>query len=61
VNRNTANLWYNHFREKILNYQEEVLGQMSGEIEQDESYFGGPRKKLHAGDRRKRGRERKCS
>jgi transposase len=56
VNRNTANLWYNHFREKILNYQEEVLGQMSGEIELDESYFGGPRKKLHAGDRRKRGR-----
>ena len=29
---------------------------MSGEVELDESYFGGPRKKLHAKDRRKRGR-----
>lgn len=56
VNRNTVNLWFNHFREKILIYQEIELGQMSGEIELDESYFGGPRKKLHAGDRRKRGR-----
>ena len=37
-------------------YQEEALNQMRGEIELDESYFGGPRKKKHAGDRRKRGR-----
>ena len=29
---------------------------LSGEIELDESYFGGPRKKKHAQDRRKRGR-----
>jgi len=56
VNRNTSNLWYGNFREKILRYQENELGQMSGEIELDESYFGGPRKKLHAKDRRKRGR-----
>lgn len=56
VNRNTANLWYRTFREKILIYQETILGQMSGEIELDESYFGGPRKKKHADDRRKRGR-----
>ena len=56
VNRNTANLWYRIFREKILTYQESILGQMSGEIELDESYFGGPRKKKHAKDRRKRGR-----
>jgi len=56
VNRNTANLWYRTFREKILIYQETILGQMSGEIELDESYFGGPRKKRHADDRRKRGR-----
>lgn len=56
VNRNTANRWYNDFREKILIYQETELGQMSGEVELDESYFGGPRKKLHAKDRRKRGR-----
>jgi len=56
VNRNTANLWYRTFREKILIYQETILGQMSGEIELDESYFGGPRKKRHVDDRRKRGR-----
>src|SRR3990167_2445925 len=56
VNRNTANLWYGNFREKILKYQEKEIGQMSGEVELDESYFGGPRKKLHAKDRRKRGR-----
>jgi len=56
VNRNTANLWYKMFREKILIHQETILGQMSGEVELDESYFGGPRKKKHAGDRRKRGR-----
>ena len=56
VNRNTANLWYGNFREKILKYQEKEHGQMSGEVELDESYFGGPRKKLHAKDRRKRGR-----
>jgi len=56
VNRNTANLWYNNFREKILIYQEKVLGQMSGEIELDESYFGGQKKKKNAIDRRKRGR-----
>ena len=56
VNRNTANLWYIHFREKILAYQEQEVAAMSGEIELDESYFGGPRKKLRAQDRRKRGR-----
>ena len=56
VNRNTANIWYLNFRERILKYQEKEFGQMSGEIELDESYFGGPRKKLHAKDRRKRGR-----
>ena len=56
VNRNTANFWYQYFREKILAYQETELGQMSGEIELDESYFGGMRKKIHAKDRRKRGR-----
>lgn len=56
VNRNTVNLWYNNFREKILLYQEQENGSFHGEIELDESYFGGPRKKLHAKDRRKRGR-----
>jgi transposase len=56
VNRNTANHWYGSFREKILKYQEHENGSFHGEVELDESYFGGPRKKLHAKDRRKRGR-----
>ena len=57
VNRNTANLWYQNFREQILEYTESSpTKKLSGEIELDESYFGGPRKKLHAKDRRKRGR-----
>lgn len=56
INRNTANDWYRMFREAILRYQEVILGHMSGEVELDESYFGRPRKKKHANDRRKRGR-----
>jgi transposase len=56
VNRNTVNLWYNNFRQKILEYQEHENGSFHGEVELDESYFGGPRKKIHAQDRRKRGR-----
>jgi transposase len=56
VNRNTVNIWYRNFREKILSYQEQTLGEMHGEVELDESYFGGPGKKKHAKDRRKRGR-----
>lgn len=50
------NLWYGSFREKILAYQEHENGSFHGEVELDESYFGGPRKKNHAKDRRKRGR-----
>lgn len=56
INRNTANDWYCMFREAILAYQEEHNGSFQGEIELDESYFGGPRKKKHAQDRRRRGR-----
>jgi len=57
VNRNTINLWYRNFREQILQHLESSPAQkLSGEIELDESYFGGPRKKHHAADRRKRGR-----
>ena len=57
VNRNTANLWYQNFREQILEHTESSpTKKFSGEIELDESYFGGPRKKLHAEDRRKHGR-----
>lgn len=57
VNRNTVNLWYQNFREQILEHLEtSPTKKLSGEIELDESYFGGPRKKRHAEDRRKRGR-----
>lgn len=56
VNRNTINDWFNMFREKILEYQEHENGSFHGEVELDESYFGGMRKKMHAKDRRKRGR-----
>ncbi len=57
LNRNTVNLWYRHFREQILEVVEKSpTKKLSGEIELDESYFGGPRKKRHAEDRRKRGR-----
>ena len=56
INRNTVNVWYRNFREKILEHQEKENGSFHGEVELDESYFGGPRKKIHAKDRRKRGR-----
>jgi transposase len=56
VNRNTINTWYMRFRVELANFQEEQVRQSSGSFELDESYFGGPRKKLHAEDRRKRGR-----
>ncbi len=56
INRNTANSWYRRFREKILARQENNTPFFKGEIELDESYFGGPRKKKHTQDRRKRGR-----
>ncbi len=56
VNRNTINDWYNTFREKIAEYQEHENGSFHGEVELDESYFGGQKKKIQADDRRKRGR-----
>lgn len=56
INRNTVNAWYRSFREQILAYTQAEHPKFSGEIELDESYFGGPRRKKHAGDRRKRGR-----
>jgi len=56
-NHNTVNLWSRNFREQILNQLESSPTQkLSGEIELDESYFGGPRKKRHAKERGKRGR-----
>jgi transposase-like protein len=56
VNRNTVNNWFQTFRVLLAEFQEEQVAQSSGSFELDESYFGGPRKKLHAKDRRKRGR-----
>jgi transposase len=56
VNRNTVNVWFMQFRVILAAFQEEQVQQSSGEFELDESYFGGPRKKIHAEDRRKRGR-----
>ena len=56
LNRKTINDWFRTFREKIAEYQEASNDGFSGEVELDESYFGGMRKKRHAEDRRKRGR-----
>jgi len=56
VQRKTVDDWYKTFRTILATFQEEQVHQSSGEFELDESYFGGPRKKLHAQDRRKRGR-----
>ena len=56
VNRNTVNAWYKRFRIEIASYQEEQAQRSSGEFELDESYFGGIKKKVHAHERRKRGR-----
>ena len=56
LNRNTINDWYRTFRETIVKHQETDTPLFKGEVELDESYFGGPRKKRHALDRRKRGR-----
>jgi transposase len=43
VNRNTVNKYYNYFREKIWEHQNQVNNQFSGEFEADESYFGAAR------------------
>lgn len=56
VQRKTVDDWFTTFRIAIAEFQEEQVHQSSGEFELDESYFGGPRKKLYAQDRRKRGR-----
>jgi len=43
LNRKTVNLYYNKIRKAIYKYQERV-NKFSGEIELDESYFGGKSK-----------------
>ena len=46
INRNTVNRYYRLFREKIAAYQEQLAQQQgfAGEVELDESYFGGKNK-----------------
>jgi transposase-like protein len=43
MNRKTIDRYFNHFRERILEYQHEQITPFSGEIELDESYFGARR------------------
>jgi len=39
VNRNTANLYFNHFREKIYEFQMKAP-RFNGEVEMDQAFFG---------------------
>ena len=55
LNRNTIDRYYQIFRKKITEYQDNNLQKLSGEIEIDESYFGSSRR----GDKRGRSTERK--
>ncbi len=51
VNRHTVDRYYQMFREKIADYEEQNFKKLSGSIEIDESYFGS----RHFGDKRGRG------
>jgi len=55
LNRNTIDRYYQIFRKKITEYQDNNLQKLSGEIEIDESYFGSARR----GDKRGRSIGRK--
>jgi len=46
VNRNSANLFYNNMRQIIVHFTELESPFLNGEVEVDESYFGGVRKGL---------------
>ena len=46
VNRNSANLFYNKLRRIIVHFTELESPFLDGEVEVDESYFGGVRKGL---------------
>ena len=41
INRNTVNRYYKIFRQRISDYSENKIKGFKGEIELDESYFGG--------------------
>ncbi|MBW5382351.1 IS1595 family transposase [Brachyspira pilosicoli] len=50
INRKTAILYYHHLRELIFEYEKEKEEEVfNGEIEVDESYFGGKRKGKRGG------------
>jgi transposase len=51
VNRHTVDRYYQAFRERVADYEEQNLKKLSGSIEIDESYFGS----RHFGDKRGRG------
>ena len=51
INRHTVDRYYQIFRERIAEYEESSIKQLSGNIEIDESYFGS----RHVGDKRGRG------
>ena len=55
LNRNTTDRYYQIFREKIVEFQEQNLKKLSGDIEIDESYFGSK----HRGDKRGRSTQSK--
>ena len=44
INRNTINRYYRIIRECIATYEDHLIHQFAGEIELDESYFGGHHK-----------------
>jgi transposase-like protein len=41
INRNTINRYYRLIRERVAEYEERLMQQFAGEVELDESYFGG--------------------
>ena len=44
INRNTINKYFLQIRQAIAEYQQQNMKQFAGEIELDESYFGGKHK-----------------
>ena len=44
INRNTINRYYRRIREAIAEYEDDMMHHFTGEIECDESYFGGRHK-----------------
>jgi transposase len=55
VNRNSVNLFYNKLRKIIAHFTELESPFFNGEVEADESYFGGVRKRQRIRGKRGRG------